>query len=128
MAENSPGVPPFPRPLGRKPVAIPDDIEDRSLAKASGVVRMPAHIAWSEPFEYDLGDRCGLMLCYAAVMTEGLEDDVRFYIDFDVLLEVWDDLVLSPHVRAPWTRWLADRGHIDPGPWARRLAGRGYTV
>ena len=34
------------RPLGRKPAAIPEAILDRSRPKASGVVRLPSHIAW----------------------------------------------------------------------------------
>ena len=51
------GSPPLVRPLGRMPVAIPEDLEDRALPKASGVVRLPAHIAWSPPYEYDLDDR-----------------------------------------------------------------------
>ena len=101
------------KPLGRMPVAIPDDMEDRSVPKASGVVRLPLHVAWSEPFEYDLGNRCELLLAYAQVMTEGLEDDVRRFIDIDVLVEVWDELYLSPHVREPWEAWLRERELVD---------------
>ena len=43
------------------PVSIPDDMEDRSLAKASGWVTLPRHVAWSFPYGYDLDDRkdCG---------------------------------------------------------------------
>ena len=94
------------------PVAIPADIEDRSVPKASGVVRLPGHIAWSPPYEYDLEDRRGLRRAYARVMTEGLEADVRFYIDVDILVEVWDELYLSPHVRERWGDWLIERGLI----------------
>ena len=95
------------------PVSIPDDMEDRSLAKASGTVRLPPHIAWSPPYDYDLGRRQSLLRCYARVMTEGLDDDVRWFIDLDVLVEVWDELYLSPHVREAWGRWLAQRGLIS---------------
>lgn len=98
------------RPLGRPPVAIPPDIEDRSVPKASGRVRLPGHIAWSEPFEYDLDDRGELLLAYAQVMTEGMEDDVLRYIDLDVLMGAWDDLCLSPYVRQAWEEWLGERG------------------
>lgn len=101
------------RPLGRMPVAIPADLEDRSIPKATGVVHLPRHIAWSEPFKYDLDDRCELLLAYAQVMTEGLEEDVRHYIDLDVLVTVWDELYLSPHVRQPWAEWLGERDLID---------------
>ena len=91
-------------------ISIPDDLEDRSLPKASGKVTMPRHIAWSFPYSYDLDNRKSLRACYEQVMTEGLDDDVRYYIDLDVLLEVWDELWLSPHVRDAWTVWLRDRG------------------
>lgn len=43
-------------------------------------------------------------------MTEGLDDDVRYYIDLDTLLRLWDELWLSPHVREAWSDWLRDRG------------------
>ena len=91
-------------------MAIPPGLEDRSVPKASGRVRLPGHIAWSEPFEYDLDDRCELLLAYAQVMTEGMENDVLRYIDLDVLLGAWDDLCLSPYVRQAWEEWLCGRG------------------
>jgi len=94
-------------------ISIPDDLEDRSLPKASGKVTMPRHIAWSFPYSYNLDSRKSLRSCYQRVMTEGLDDDVRFYIDLDVLLEVWDELWLSPHVRDTWSVWLRGRGLID---------------
>ena len=79
--------PPRVRPRGRMPVAIPADIEDRSLPKASGMITLPGHIAWSPPYEYDLDDRRDLRGAYARVMTEGLDADVRYYIDVDTLVE-----------------------------------------
>ena len=101
------------RPLLMRPVSIPDDIEDRSLPKASGRVTLPRHIAWSFPYSYNLDSRKSLRSCYARVMTEGLDDDVRFYIDLDVLLDIWDEMWLSPHVRDAWSVWLRSRGLID---------------
>lgn len=91
-------------------MAIPPNVGDRSIPKASGRVRLPQHIAWSEPFEYDLDDRCQMLLMYAQVMTEGLEEDVLHYIDLDVLLEAWDELCLSPYVREVWSKWLGEHG------------------
>lgn len=93
-------------------MAIPDDIEDRSLPKAAGKVSLPRHIAWSFPFVYDLDDRKQLRAAYARVMTEGLDDDVRLFIDIDKLLDIWDELWLSPHVRTAWGAWLRARGLI----------------
>ena len=93
-------------------ISIPDDLEDRSLPKASGKVTLPRHIA-SSPYSYDLDNRKSLRSCYEQVMTEGLDDDVRFYIDLDVLLDIWDEMWLSPHVRDAWTVWLRGRGLLD---------------
>ncbi len=98
------------RPLGRMPVAIPNDLADRSVPKATGLVTLPAHVAWSPPYVYDLDNRSDLRCAYARVMTEGLVDDVRFYIDLETLVEVWDDLYLPSHVRDRWCEWLGDRG------------------
>ncbi|WP_419926431.1 hypothetical protein [Candidatus Poriferisocius sp.] len=100
------------RPLSRMPVSIPDDMEDRTLPKATGVVKLPAHIAWSPPYTYDLGRPRSLRRVYARVMTEGLDEDVRWFIDLDVLVEIWEELYLSPHVRLAWSRWLTQQGLI----------------
>jgi len=97
------------RPICQRPVSIPADMDDRSLPKATGTVVLPPHIAWSFPSEHNLEDPKQLRYAYERVMTEGLEDDVRFYIDIDVLLKVWDELWLSPHVRDAWYEWLRRR-------------------
>ena len=102
-----------PKALMGRPVSIPDDMKDRPLPKASGWVTLPRHVAWSFPYGYDLDDRKDLRACYARVMTEGLDNDVRFCIDLDRLLEVWDEMWLTPHVREAWSAWLRDRGLID---------------
>lgn len=49
------------------------------------------------------------MYVYQLVMTEGAEDDLRLYIDVAHLVEMWDDMWLSPHVCERWHRWLRDR-------------------
>ena len=100
------------RLLSRPVPCIPDDLVDRSLPKASGVQTLPRRIAWSAPYTYDFDDPGHLLLAYQRVMTEGLDEDVLFYIDLDRLLEVWDDLWLSPYVRDAWTEWLQARNLI----------------
>ena len=103
------------RPLGRRPAAIPEAIVDRSRPKASGVVRLPLHIAWSPPYEYDLADRRWLRDAYQRILTEGTEAGGLWYIDIDVLLDEWAALHLSPHIRSPWARWLSERGLLGAG-------------
>ena len=105
--------------MGQRPfltperVSIPEDLGDRTLPKARGRVTLPRHVAWSFPYSYDLDEPKQLRACYEQVMTEGLEDDVRRYIDLDTLLDLWDELWLSPHVREAWTAWLRGRGLLD---------------
>ncbi len=100
------------RPLGRMPVAIPADVGDRSLPKAKGTVRLPDHVAWSPPYVYDLEDRQQRCRAYARVMTEGLEADVRYFVDVDALVDMWDEIYLAPHVRERWRDWLAEHRQL----------------
>ena len=104
------------RPLGRKPASITEGLLDRARPKSSGVVRLPVHVAWSPPYEYDLADRRGRVAAYQRVMTEGLDEDVLHFIDVDQVVDMWDELHLSPHIRAPWERWLRSHGLLDPEP------------
>lgn len=70
-----------------------------------------AKCAWQEShlpaksgplISYDLADRGDRVRVYEQVLREGTEDDVRFYVDPDDLLQLWDDLVLPPSVREAW--------------------------
>ncbi len=98
--------------IAGRPVATPDDVNDPSITKASGVVQLPFHLAWSDRHQtYDLADERQRRRLYERVLTEGLDDDVRYYIDLDELLAMWEDLWLSPHVREAWQHWL-DRHDI----------------
>lgn len=96
-----------------RPVAIPDDINDTTVVKASGVVELPLHISWSEPsIAYDLSRRSDRLRVYEQVLREGTEADVRYYVDLDELAMVFDELVLPPYVRAAWSEWFRRRGRV----------------
>ena len=99
--------------VARPPAQIPEGLLDRSRPKASGVVRLPEHIAWSPPYEYDLDDRRHRLDAYQRVMTEGLAADVLWFIDVAEVVAMWGDMVLSPHIRVPWERWLRAHGLLD---------------
>ena len=95
-----------------RPVAVPADLDDQSLPKASGRIELPLHIRWSgPPLTYDLNDRSDRARVYEQVLREGTADDVRFYVDADRLLELWDELVLPLAVREAWTGWIERRRH-----------------
>ena len=96
-----------------RPVAVPEDLDDPSLRKASGEVELPLHIRWSgPPITYDLNDRADRARVYEQVLREGTEDDVRYYVHADQLRELFDELVLPPLVRRAWADWLR-RHHSD---------------
>ena len=59
------------------------------------MVELPSWVRWSgPPRRYDLRRRADRALVYEQVLTEGTDDDVRFFIVFSDLVELWDDLVL----------------------------------
>lgn len=106
----------------RPPASIPEGLLDRSRPKASGVVTLPLRVAWSGQGAFDLAyrrQRCG---AYRLVMTEGLDEDVLHFVDVDQMVDMWDDLHLAPHIRAPWERWLRSHGLLDPDPRVRSAA------
>ncbi len=96
-------------PAGR-PVAVPRGFGNPSSSVAHGRVELPLHLRWSGPsIVYDLDDRADRARVYEQVLREGTAEDVRFYVDADELLELWDELVLPPTVRDAWEPWLARR-------------------
>lgn len=95
-----------------RPVAVPNDVDAPALVKARGRVELPLRVRWSGPPKvYDLSDPRDRLRVYEQVLREGTDEDVRRFIEVDVLIELWDELVLPPHVRGAWARWLdAHRG------------------
>lgn len=97
-----------------RPVAVPDDVDDPALQKASGIVELPFHIRWSEPsLSYDLSNRADRLRVYEQVLREGTDNDVRYFIDVDEMLNLWNELVLPPPVRRSWSSWFHRRRSID---------------
>lgn len=94
-----------------RPVAVPEDLDDPSLRKASGQVELPFHVRWSgPPITYDLNDRADRARVYKQVLREGTESDIRYYVDAGQLYELFDELVLPPPVRRAWEGWLRRHG------------------
>ncbi|MDP3984201.1 MAG: hypothetical protein Q8Q52_04245 [Acidimicrobiia bacterium] len=59
-----------------------------------------------------VSDRDDRISGYEQVLTEGTADDVRYFIVVDLVVDMWDKLVLSPHVRAAWHAWLGGCGRL----------------
>jgi len=103
-----------PRPTARyRRASVPDGLDDPSVVKASGRVVLPPHIHWSGDPVYDLGDRRYRKLVYKQVLAEGLDDDVRYFIDVAELADLWFDMPLPAYVRDVWGPWLRERGWLD---------------
>jgi hypothetical protein len=97
-----------------RPVAIPDDVDNPRVVKAQGVVELPLRVRWSGPRRrYDLNDRADRARVYEQVLAEGTDDDVRFYVVVDDLVDLWPDLVLPQRVRRAWAARLAVNRGVD---------------
>ena len=100
-----------------KAVALPDDVASPGIPKASGVVRLPRRVHWWEPFRaYDLDDPLDRQAVYREVLDNGTPDDVRWFIDVEKLVEMWDRVVLPSHIVSVWEPWLRDRGFLPQTP------------
>jgi hypothetical protein len=90
-----------------RPVAVPEDLDDPALPRASGRVELPLHIRWSgAPIVYDLDDPADRARVYEQVLREGTKEDVRYYVRAEHLRELWDELILPPAVRQAWLAWF----------------------
>ncbi len=77
------------------PLAIPDDVDDRRVVRAQGLVELPMRVRSSgPPRRHDLNDRDDRARVYEQALPEGTGDDVRFDVVIGDLMELWPDLVL----------------------------------
>ncbi len=76
------------------------------------VVELPFHLYWTDDNNrFDLSKRARLRSMYQIVLTEGTADDVRTYINRALLIDVWDELWLSPAVHEAWDSWIEVNRH-----------------
>lgn len=107
------------------PPEIPDDVDDPGVQKARGVVTLPLRVNWSDADPtYDLNDPDDRAAVYTQVLREGTAEDVRYYIDVDQLIEMWEDLVLPPAVSRAWIDWLATHRGVALRSWHDRARER----
>ncbi|HHY98212.1 MAG TPA: hypothetical protein GX509_05695 [Firmicutes bacterium] len=86
----------------------------------SGKIRLPLHVKWSGPREYDLSDPRDKLRVYEIILREGRAEDIRRFIEPDEVLRLWNELVLPDHVRAAWSDYFSfKRGQAVPD-WAPR--------
>jgi hypothetical protein len=81
------------------PITVPDRLPSNpGLSK----VKLPTRVFWSGRRDLDLTQRADRKIAYEAVMSEGGEHDILTFIDRDMLLEIFDEMNMSPAVRAAW--------------------------
>ena len=75
-------------------------------------MELPFHLYWSDDNNrFDLAKRARLRSMYQIVLTEGTAEDIRTYINRALLIDVWDELWLSPAVHEAWDGWIEAHRH-----------------
>ena len=85
-----------------RPYTVPDTLEELT-GPAGGVVELPGHLDWGPRRLYNLDDFSDLRLLYMRVIRESMHvEDLRRFLNAQVLMHLWPQLVLPPRVRALW--------------------------
>jgi hypothetical protein len=91
---------------------LPDRIEDLR-GPASGVIVLPRHLSWPGMREFDVTDTATRRSMYGIVLTQGQRNDVKRFLNPDLLRQDWPALraSLDPRLR----RWC-ERRFLLAGP------------
>jgi len=90
-----------------RPVAIPSDFGAHSVALQTGEVTLHQGLWWSgEPLVLDTRIKKDLVRLYEIVLTEGTANDVRNFVSYSTLLEIWNQLFLPRYVKRRWEDWF----------------------
>ena len=88
---------------GARPIMVPTALPRLGVENALATVELPLHLNWSDRGRrFDLRDRRQRARVYEIVLREGGPADVLTYVDGVLLVDLWDELVLPPAVRAAW--------------------------
>jgi hypothetical protein len=79
----------------------------------TGIVMLPERLDWSERAEFRLDDPAERNLMYERVIREATRpDDLRAYLNGEVLRDVWRSLYLPVRVRRLWEVRFPDLGLV----------------
>jgi Phage integrase family len=85
-----------------RPYTVPDTLEELT-GPTGGVVELPGHLDWGPRRVYNLDDFSDTRLLYMRVIRESTHvEDLRRFLNAQVLMHLWPQLVLPPRVRALW--------------------------
>lgn len=75
---------------------------DALQGPGEGVLTLPHHIYWGPQADCDLGQPEGVFKAYQAILREGTRADQEQLLNADLLVKVWDELMLPVRVRDLW--------------------------
>lgn len=85
-----------------RPYLLPETLEELTGPKA-GAILLPPHLDWSERVELHLDDPAELKLLYQRVIREAAgADDLRRYLNAQLLRDIWPTLFLPVQARRLW--------------------------
>jgi hypothetical protein len=85
-----------------RPYLLPETLGELA-GPVTGVVQLPLRLDWSERTEYHLDDGPELNVMYERVIREAARiEDLRSYLNEEVLRRVWGQLFLPARVRLSW--------------------------
>jgi hypothetical protein len=85
-----------------RPYVLPGSLGELA-GPLAGVIQLPLRLDWSERTEFHLDDPAERNVMYERVIREATQaNDLRSYINGEVLRQVWGRLFLPPRVRRSW--------------------------
>jgi excisionase family DNA binding protein len=101
-----------PRSTTRWRSSTPPSDWSHDTGPVNEVVELPFHLYWSDDNNrFDLSKHARLRSMYQIVLTEGSDQDIRTYIKRSLLIDVWNELWLSPAVHEAWDSWIEAHRH-----------------
>jgi transcriptional regulator with XRE-family HTH domain len=86
-----------------RPISVPSVLPRLPLERAFATVELPLHLNWSDRGRrFNLRERVQRARVYEIVLREGGPEDVLAYVDGALLVDLWDELVLTGTIRNAW--------------------------
>ena len=85
-----------------KPYYAPQDL-DELRGPTEGYIRLPHSVHWGSSNRlFCLTKHGSLRQAYQTLLEEGTIDDLKSYLNAEVLRAIWDDLRIPPRMNALW--------------------------